>query len=51
MCQFDDPTHTPQCTDIDPFFTVFGKAPITSRFLISATPPWGTRTEEAMHTQ
>ena len=51
QCKFYDPAHTLQRADIDSFFTASGKAPFTSRLLISTTDKWSRHAEEALEAQ
>mgnify|MGYP000461567985 CR=1 FL=1 len=51
QCKFYDPAHTLQKADIDSFFTASGKAPFTSRIIISTTDKWGRHAEEALENQ
>ena len=51
QCKFYDPSHTLQKADIDSFFTASGKAPFTSRIIISTTDRWGKHAEEALENQ
>jgi predicted helicase len=51
QCKFYDPAHTLQKADIDSFFTASGKAPFTSRIIISTTDKWGKHAEEALENQ
>ena len=51
QCKFYHPTHTLQRSDIDSFFTASGKAPFTSRLLISTTDKWSKHAEEALEAQ
>ena len=51
QCKFYDPAHTLQRSDIDSFFTASGKAPFTSRLLISTTDKWSRHAEEALEAQ
>lgn len=51
QCKFYDPAHTLQKADIDSFFTASGKAPFTSRIIVSTTDKWGKHAEEALENQ
>ena len=51
QCKFYDPTHTLQKGDIDSFFTASGKAPFTSRIIVSTTDKWSNHAEEALRNQ
>ena len=51
QCKFYDPTHTLQKGDIDSFFTASGKAPFTSRMIVSTTDKWSNHAEEALRNQ
>jgi len=51
QCKFFDPAHTLQKADIDSFFTASGKAPFTSRILISTTDKWSKHAEDALENQ
>ncbi len=51
QCKFYSSTHTLQRADIDSFFTASGKAPFTSRLLISTTDKWSKHAEEALEAQ
>ncbi|MEO8024232.1 DEAD/DEAH box helicase family protein [Polaromonas sp.] len=51
QCKFYDPSHTLQKADIDSFFTASGKAPFTSRIIVSTTDKWGKHAEEALENQ
>jgi predicted helicase len=51
QCKFFEPTHTLQKSDIDSFFTASGKAPFTSRLIISTTDKWSSNAEDALSGQ
>ncbi|MHB1587422.1 MAG: DEAD/DEAH box helicase [Acidiferrobacteraceae bacterium] len=51
QCKFYGPTHILQRQDIDSFFTASGKAPFTSRLIISTTDKWSKHAEEALEAQ
>ena len=51
QCKFYDPASTIQKSDIDSFFTASGKAPFTSRLIVSTTDKWGVHAEEALTNQ
>ncbi|MFC2068675.1 DEAD/DEAH box helicase [Chloroflexota bacterium] len=51
QCKFFDPHSTLQKSDIDSFFTASGKAPFTSRIIVSTTDKWSVHAEEALHNQ
>ena len=51
QCKFYDPAHTLQKGDIDSFFTASGKAPFTSRMIVSTTDKWGVHAEETLNNQ
>lgn len=51
QCKFYDPAHTLQKGDIDSFFTASGKAPFTSRIIVSTTDKWSNHAEEALRNQ
>lgn len=51
QCKFFDPAHSLQKADIDSFFTASGKAPFTSRMIISTTDRWSNHAEEALNNQ
>ena len=51
QCKFYDPNQTLQKADIDSFFTASGKAPFTSRMIVSTTDHWGKHAEEALNNQ
>ena len=51
QCKFYDPAHTLQKGDIDSFFTASGKAPFTSRIIVSTTDKWSKHAEEALRNQ
>lgn len=51
QCKFYDPNHTLAKADIDSFFTASGKAPFTSRMIISTTDLWGRNAEDALEGQ
>ena len=51
QCKFYDPAHTLEKSDIDSFFTASGKAPFTSRLIISTTDKWTTHAEDALDKQ
>ncbi|KAB2907047.1 MAG: DEAD/DEAH box helicase [Ignavibacteriaceae bacterium] len=51
QCKFYDPAHTLQKGDIDSFFTASGKAPFTSRMIVSTTDKWSNHAEEALRNQ
>ncbi|SAK40860.1 helicase domain-containing protein [Caballeronia fortuita] len=51
QCKFYDPSHTLHKPDIDSFFTASGKAPFTSRLIVSTTDKWGKHAEEALENQ
>jgi predicted helicase len=48
QCKFYAPDHLLQKQDIDSFFTASGKAPFTSRLIISTTDRWGKNAEDAL---
>lgn len=48
QCKFHEPDHTLAKADIDSFFTASGKAPFTSRMIISTTDKWGRNAEDAL---
>ncbi|MDQ2694887.1 MAG: restriction endonuclease, partial [Pseudomonadota bacterium] len=48
QCKFFDPNHTLQRSDIDSFFTASGRAPFTSRMIVSTTDKWSRHAEEAL---
>lgn len=51
QCKFYDETHVLAKQDIDSFFTASGKAPFTSRIIISTTDRWGKNAENALADQ
>ncbi|MEU8507143.1 DEAD/DEAH box helicase [Streptomyces brevispora] len=51
QCKFYEPDHVLSKADIDSFFTASGKAPFTSRMIISTTGKWGKNAEDALNTQ
>ncbi|HXB66645.1 MAG TPA: type ISP restriction/modification enzyme [Candidatus Acidoferrales bacterium] len=51
QCKFYDPSHTLQKADIDSFFTASGKAPFTSRIIVSTTDNWSKHAEDALLNQ
>jgi predicted helicase len=51
QCKFYSPGHHLQKDDIDSFFTASGKAPFTSRLIISTTDRWGKNAEDALDQQ
>ena len=51
QCKFYDPAHSLQKADIDSFFTTSGKAPFTSRMIVSTTDKWSNHAEEALQNQ
>lgn len=51
QCKFYEPDHYLQKSDIDSFFTASGKAPFTSRIIISTTDKWGKNAEDALEKQ
>jgi len=51
QCKFYDPGHTLEKSDIDSFFTASGKAPFTSRLIISTTDRWTKHAEDALDKQ
>ncbi len=51
QCKFYEPDHYVQKVDIDSFFTASGKAPFTSRIIISTTDRWGVNAEDALRDQ
>ncbi|WUH95879.1 DEAD/DEAH box helicase [Streptomyces sp. NBC_00433] len=51
QCKFYEPDHVLQKADIDSFFTASGKAPFTSRMIISTTDKWGKNAEDALNSQ
>jgi len=51
QCKFYDPAHALQKGDIDSFFTASGKAPFTSRIIVSTTDKWSNHAEEALRNQ
>lgn len=51
QCKFYEPDHYVQKSDIDSFFTASGKAPFTSRIIISTTEKWGQHAEDALDDQ
>jgi predicted helicase len=51
QCKFYDPAHTLQKSDIDSFFTASGKAPFTSRMIVSTTDKWSKNAEDALTNQ
>ncbi len=48
QCKFFDPDHYLQKGDIDSFFTASGKAPFTTRLLVSTTDRWSKHAEDAL---
>lgn len=51
QCKFYSPSRVLQKQDIDSFFTASGKAPFTSRIIISTTDKWSSHAEEALENQ
>ncbi len=51
QCKFYDPAHSLEKSDIDSFFTASGKAPFTSRIIVSTTDKWSKHAEEALRNQ
>ncbi len=51
QCKFYAPDHHLQKQDIDSFFTASGKAPFTSRLIVSTTDKWGKNAEDALQQQ
>jgi predicted helicase len=51
QCKFYAPDRHVQKQDIDSFFTASGKAPFTSRLIISTTNDWGKNAEDALDRQ
>jgi predicted helicase len=51
QCKFYGPAHTLEKSDIDSFFTASGKAPFTSRLIISTTDKWTKHAEDALDRQ
>ncbi len=51
QCKFYEPEHYLQKSDLDSFFTASGKAPFTSRIIISTTDRWGRNAEDALDKQ
>jgi predicted helicase len=51
QCKFYEPQHHLQKADIDSFFTASGKAPFTSRIIVSTTDRWGRNAEDALADQ
>jgi len=51
QCKFYNPKHTLDKSDIDSFFTASGKAPFTSRMIVSTTDRWTNHAEEALRHQ
>lgn len=51
QCKFFEPSHTLQKADIDSFFTASGKAPFTSRIIVSTTDRWSSNAEAALENQ
>lgn len=51
QCKFFDPGYTLQKGDIDSFFTTSGKAPFSSRIIVSTTDKWSVHAEEALQNQ
>src|ERR1700691_2350067 len=50
-CKFYAPEHHLSKPDIDSFFTASGKAPFTSRMIVSTTDDWGPNAEGALDRQ
>jgi predicted helicase len=51
QCKFYDPSASLQKSDIDSFFTASGKAPFSSRLIVSTTDKWSVHAEEALQGQ
>jgi predicted helicase len=51
QCKFYASDHRLEKADIDSFFTASGKAPFTSRLIISTTDRWGPNAEDALNNQ
>lgn len=51
QCKFYDPAHRLEKSDIDSFFTTSGKAPFTSRLIVSTTDHWSKHAEKALEKQ
>lgn len=51
QCKFYEPGHTVAKPDIDSFLSASGKAPFTSRLIISTTDRWGKHAEETLRGQ
>lgn len=51
QCKFYDPDYSLQKGDIDSFFTASGKAPFTSRMIVSTTDKWSKHAEDALNNQ
>ena len=51
QCKFYDPHHSLEKGDIDSFFTTSGKAPFTTRIIVSTTDKWSKHAEEALRNQ
>ncbi|MGA8363641.1 MAG: DEAD/DEAH box helicase [Solirubrobacteraceae bacterium] len=51
QCKFYAPEHHLRKQDIDSFFTASGKAPFTSRMIVSTTDDWGPNAEGALDRQ
>lgn len=51
QCKFYAPDRHLQKQDIDSFFTASGKAPFTSRLIVSTTDDWGKNAEDALDRQ
>jgi predicted helicase len=51
QCKFYAPDRHLQKHDIDSFFTASGKAPFTSRLIVSTTNDWGKNAEDALDRQ
>jgi predicted helicase len=51
QCKFYAATHSLEKADIDSFFTASGKAPFTSRLIVSTTDRWSKHAEAALDRQ
>lgn len=51
QCKFYEPHHTLDKADIDSFFTAYGKAPFSSRLIVSTTDRWTKHAEQALEHQ
>ncbi|PPG83373.1 damage-inducible protein [Rathayibacter sp. AY1E5] len=51
QCKFYAPSHTIQKADLDSFFTASGKAPFTTRLVVSTSTKWSKHAVDALEDQ